>query len=108
MKELLCGAGSIRRFLEEVGRPILIEFKNVQRSELSPERSSDIVSGQIAESADFDGETRELLGQQTNFCLSADYAVVGRVFELTIDEIDNPTSRFELREIVDCDLWTGS
>ena len=108
MSELLRGAESIRRFLEETGQPILIEFKNVRVSGLSPERPSDNVSGQLAELADFDEKMRELMGQQSNFRLAPDCAVVGRVFELSIDEIGTPVSRFELREIVDCDLWTGS
>ena len=106
--ELLCGAGRIGCFLKETGRPILIEFRNVQVSGLSSERPSDDVSAQLAALASMDQSTRGLRGQQANFRLAPGCAIVGRVFDLSIDDRGNPVSRFQLREIVDSDLWTGA
>ena len=106
--ELLCGAGRVGCFLKETGRPILIEFRNVQVSGLLPERPSDNVSAQLAALANMDQRTRELMRQQTNFRLAPGCAIVGRVFELSIDDIGSPVSNFQLREIVDSDMWTGA
>lgn len=50
--ELLRGAGSVSRLLEETGRPILVEFGNVRVSGLSPERTSRNVGEQLTELAD--------------------------------------------------------
>ena len=104
--ELLSGAKSVGCFLTETGLPILIEFKNVQVSRLSPERTSDNVSARLAALVNMDEHMRELKGQQTNFRLAPGCGVVGRVFELSIDDIGNPVSKFQLREIVDSDTWT--
>ena len=97
---------SVGCFLTETGLPILIEFKNVQLSGLSPERSSDNVSAQLSALVNMDEHMRELVGQQTNFRLAPGCGVVGRVFALSIDDIGNPVSKFQLREIVDSDTWT--
>ena len=88
--ELLCSAGRIGCFLKETERPILIQFRNVQVSGLSPERPSDNVSAQLAALANMDQPTRELMGQQTNFRLAPGCAIVGRVFELSIGDIGSP------------------
>ena len=106
--ELLCGAGRIGGFLEETGRPILIEFRKVQVSGLSPERPTDSVSAQLAALTDMDERMRELMGQQTNFRLAPGCGIIGRVFELSIDDPANPVSKFQLREIVDSDRWAGA
>ena len=105
--ELLHGARTVGCFLRETGRPILIEFRDVQVSGLSPERPSDNASAQLAALANMDDRMRELDGQQTNFRLAPGCGVVGRVFELSIDDPGNPVSKFQLREIVDSDMWTG-
>ena len=46
---------------------------------------------------------REIMGQQSNFRLTPGCGVVGRVFELSIDDVSDPLSHFQLREIVDSD-----
>ena len=106
--ELLYGAGSVARFLKETGRPILVEFRNVQVSGLSPERASDSAGAKLATLANMDERKRELFGQQTNFRLAPGCGVVARVFELSIDDVGDPLSKYQFREIVDSDLWTGS
>ena len=106
--ELLRGAGSISRFLEETGLPILIEFGNVRISGLSPERASRNLGEQLAQLADLDEHLRELVAQQTNFRLAPGCGSVARVFELSIDDVGNPVSNFQLREIADSDLWVGA
>ena len=105
--ELLRDAQEIGRFFKEIGLPILVELGKVPVSGLSPERPSDDVSAQLAELLDFDEKMRELMGQQTNFRLAPGCGVVARVFELSIDDLGDPLSKFQLREIVDSDLWTG-
>ena len=106
--ELLRGAGDIARFLKETGLPILVELENVPVAELLPERPSDDVSAQLAELLNFDEKMRELMGQQTNFRLAPGCGVVTRVFAVSIDNPGDPVSKFQLREIVDSDLWTGT
>ena len=106
--ELLCGAGRIGCFLKETGRPILIEFRNVQVSGLSSERQSEDVSAQLAALANMGQPQRGFMEQQINFRLAPGCAIVGRVFELSIDDIGSPVSSFQLREIVDSDMWTGA
>ena len=64
------------------------------------------MGAQLAELADFDDKMRELMGQQTNFRLAPGCGVVVGVFELSIDALGDPLSKFQLREIVDSDLWT--
>ena len=105
--ELLRGAQDIGRFLEEIGLPILVELGKVPVSGLSPELPSDDVSAHLAEMVDFDEKMREFMGQQTNFRLAPGCGVVTRVFELLIDDLGDPLSKFQLREIVGSDLWTG-
>ena len=105
--ELLRGANGIGRFLKKTGLPMLVELGNIPVSGLSPERPSDDVSAQLAQLVNFDGKMRELMGQQTNFRLAPGCGVVARVFELSIDDPGDPVSKFQLREIVDSDLWTG-
>ena len=73
---------------------------------LSPERPSNDVRAQLAQLADFDEQMREIMGQQANFRLAPGSAIVGRVFELSIDDVGDPLSTFQLQEIVDSDLWT--
>lgn len=106
--ELLHGAQDIRHFLEHTGLPILVEFGKVPVSGLSCERPSDDVGAQLAELADFDDKMRELMGQQKNFRLAPGCGVVAGVFELSIEDVGDPLSKFQLREIVDSDLWTRS
>ena len=106
--ELLRGAGGITRFLDETGLPILVEFGNLPLSGLLPERQSDDVSSQLAELLNLDEMKRDLMGQQTNFRLAPGCGVVARVFELSIDNPGHPVSKFQLREIVDSDLRTGT
>ena len=104
---LLDSAGSVGRFLEDTGQPILIEFTDVQVSGLSPERSSDDVSERLAELIAMDEPTREHMGQ-TNFRLATGCGIVARVFEASINDVDYPVSDFQLLEIVDSDAWAGS
>ena len=103
--EIVEGATSVAQFLEETGSPVLIEFSNVQICGLSPERASDDVSAQLANLASLDERMREIMGQQVNFRLAPGCGVVGRVFDLTIDDIGNPLSQFQCREIVDRAVW---
>ena len=106
--ELLRGAEDIGHFLEQTGQPILVEFRSVPVSGLSCERPSDDMGAQLAELADFDDKMRELMGQQSNFRLEPGCGVVAGVFELSIEDVGDPLSKFQLREIVDSDLWTRS
>ena len=99
--ELLRGAEAIGRFLEETGLPILVELRNVPVSGLSPDRPSDDASAQLTELADFDERMGERMGQQINFRLAPGCGVVARIFELSIDELGDPLSKFQLREIED-------
>lgn len=105
--ELLRGASGIGRFLEETGRPVLVEFGKVPVSGLSPERSSDDVNAQLTQLIESDEKMREIMGQQTNFRLAPSRGVVVRVFEVLVDDLSDPLSKFQLREIVDSDLETG-
>ena len=106
--ELLRGAGALARCLEDTGQPILIEFSHVQVCGLSPERPSDDVSVQLGELANLDERMREIMGQQSNFRLTPGCAVVGRVFELSIDDVGDPLSHYQLQEIVDSNQQAGS
>lgn len=104
--ELLRGAEDIGHLLEQAGQPILVEFRSVPVSGLSPERPSDDVGAQLAKLADFDDKMRELVGQQRNFRLAPGCGVVAGVFELSIEDVGDRLSKCQLREIVDSDLWT--
>lgn len=97
--ELLRDAGAVARFLEEEGFPILVEFRDVQPNGLSPERPSDDVGEQLAKLAEFEDREREILGQQINFRLAPGCGVVARVFELSIKDVGDPLSQYELKEI---------
>lgn len=106
--KLLNDARRVGSFLKETGVPILIEFENVRVRGLSAERSSDSLDSRLAELVKMNVRKREHLGQQINFRLAPGFGVVGRVFEVEIDDIDNPLSNFQLKEIVDSELWSSN
>ena len=92
----------IAGFLNERGLPILVEFTNVKKCDLSPENSSRGVS--LDKLASMDALMRELVGQQSNFRLAPGRGTVGRVFELSFEDPDNPRySPFQCRELLDLD-----
>ena len=104
---LLDSARGVRRFLEETGQPILIEFTDVQVCGLSPERERDDVSERLAGLIAMDKGTREHMGLP-GFRLAPGCGVVARVSKASIEDIDDFLSDYQLAEIIDSDAWTGS
>lgn len=83
---LLNGMKSVGHLLTEIGQPIVIEFEKIQVCGLSAERSSDDVRARIDYLEKMDDKKREIMGQQANFRLAPDCCVVGRVFDVLIDD----------------------
>ena len=97
-------ARDIGHFLDQTGRPTLVETANGSVSGLSSERASDDAGTKLAELVAFGTEPRELVGQLINFRLASGRGVVGRVFELPVDDPGCTLSQFQLREIGHSDL----
>ena len=106
-KELTQTAGSLTEFLRGTDRPpIIVQFDDLRVDDLSPESSARDVRKQIAFLTE--GPMREVfgsaecaletLGQQTNFRLANGRGIVKRVFEVRVENIDEPFP-FALTEI---------
>ena len=95
--------------------PILVEFDDIRIADLSTEVQEDDVSEALSlltdkklrETFGSDERVREIVGQQTNFRLANGCGVVGRVFEVHVEDQDNPSSPFALKEIDNSDQWAN-
>ena len=91
-------------FLREDGSPILIEFSNVEVCCLSPEIQSNDVRNVLSELEKMDERMREIMGQQSNFILAPNGGTVAGVYDLSIEDVNSPTSPFECHPVYDLDL----
>ncbi len=111
---LIQGAKNVAGFLKGTNSPaLLVEFSDVKVADLSAERPRDdvlkalrsLANEDIRGALGSDERVREIVGQQTNFRLTNGCGFVKHVFEVIVEDIDNPTSVFSLKEIRDSELW---
>ena len=111
---LIQGAKNVAGFLKGTNSPaLLVEYSDVKVADLSPERPRDdvlkalcsLVNEDMRRALGSDELVREIMGQQTNFRLADGCGLVKNVFEVSVEDIDNPTSAFSLKEIRDSELW---
>ena len=99
--KLLSDVPSVAELLQGSGRPILVEFGDVHIADLSPERSSDTVPDLLSRLTNTeDQKLRQIMSQQMNFRLENGRGKVERVYELNIDDIANPLTKYQRREII--------
>ena len=98
-EQIIQSAESIADYLKGGGTPILVQFIDVRESDLLPERSIDNVHEMITNLENCDEVVRPALMQQANFRLAPSCGTVARVFELDIEDANDPLTTFHACEI---------
>ena len=111
---LIQSAKNVAGFLKGTkSPPLLVELGDVKVADLSTERPRDdvlkalrsLANEDIRGALGSDERVREIMGQQTNFRLPGGCGLVKHVFEVRVEDIDNPSPAFNLKEIRNSELW---
>lgn len=110
--ELIQNAESLAEFLRGTERPpVIVQFDDLRIVDLSTESSAgdvregiaSLTEGPMREVLGSEERVLEIMGQQTNFRLASGCGVVKRVFEVQVENIDEPFP-FDLTEIARSNL----